>query len=76
MYQDAKEEGMIMNHNPKLNTSGLPDPTAYAACHPISKEEQRVSDLVHVLRYVARGAGFDIINRIEFRERESGRTYR
>ena len=61
---------------PFLNASGCPDPTAYAACHPISKEEQRVSDLVHCIRYIARMAGFEITNRIEFRDRESGRTYR
>ena len=65
-----------MNKNPKLNASGCPDPTAYEATRPITKEEQRVTDLVHCLKDVARMAGFDITNRIEFQERTSKRRYR
>lgn len=61
---------------PWENSSGLPDPTAYAATRPISDEEQRVSDLMKVLRYIIRLAGFELINRIEFRDRRSGRIYR
>lgn len=61
---------------PWENNSGLPDPTAYAATKPISEEEQRVSELVKVLKYIIRLAGFELINRMEFRDRKSGRTYR
>jgi len=42
----------------------------------ISKEEQRVTELVNCIRYIARLAGFEIINRIEFRDIKSRRTYR
>jgi len=61
---------------PWENNSGLPDPTAYAATRPISDEEQRISELMKVLRYIIRAAGFDLTNRIELRDRRSGRTYR
>lgn len=61
---------------PWENNSGVPDPTAYGATKPISEEEQRVSELVKVLKYIIRLAGFELINRMEFRERRSGRTYR
>lgn len=61
---------------PWENSSGKADPTAYTATRPIQEDEQRVSDLVHVIRYVAKNAGFEIINRIEFRDRRSGRIYR
>lgn len=61
---------------PWENNSGLPDPTAYRATRPITEEEQRVSELVKVLKYIIRQAGFDLINRVELRERRSGRTYR
>lgn len=61
---------------PWENSSGCKDPTAYAASKPISEEEQRVTDLVKVLKTIIRWAGFDLINRIELRERRSGRTYR
>ena len=65
-----------MNRNPHLNSSGCPDPTAYAATKPITEEEQRVGELVKTIKYISRLAGFDITNRIEFRERHTGRTYR
>lgn len=61
---------------PWENQSGCNDPTAYAAMKPISEEEQRVSDLVRVLKSIIRWAGFDLISRIELRDRRSGRTYR
>ena len=61
---------------PWENSSGCKDPTAYAAMKPISEEEQRVTELVKVLKTIIRWAGFELINRIELRERRSGRTYR
>lgn len=44
------------NHNP----SGAPDPTRVRAESNIQREEARVSELVHVLRYVAGAAGFEL----------------
>lgn len=61
---------------PWENNSGCNDPTAYSATKTISEEEQRVSELVWVLKYIIRLAGFELINRMEFRDRRSGRTYR
>ena len=61
---------------PWENNSGCADPTAYAATKPISDDEQRVAELLKVLKYIIRAAGFELINRIEFRDRKSGRTYR
>lgn len=61
---------------PWENKSGLPDPTAYTAEKPITEEEQKVSDLVWIFKKIARWAGFEITNRIEFRHRVSGRMYR
>lgn len=61
---------------PWENKSGYSDPTAYAATKPISEEEQRVTELVKILKLISKWAGFDIINRIEFRDRKTGRTYR
>lgn len=61
---------------PWENSSGLPDPTAYAATKHISDEEQRVSDLVKTLRYIISIAGFELMNRMEFRDCRSGRIYR
>ena len=61
---------------PWENSSGCADPTAYAVEKEISKDEQRVTDLVNCIRYIARMAGFEVTNRIEFRDIKSHRTYR
>ena len=61
---------------PWENKSGLPDPTAYNGEKAISEEEQKVADLVWIIKKIVRWAGFEVINRVEFRERRSGRTYR
>ena len=61
---------------PWENSSGCKDPTAYGAMKPITEEEQRVTELVKVLKTIIRWAGFELINRIELRERRSRRTYR
>lgn len=62
--------------NPRLNKSGYPDPTAYDGEKQITEEEQKVSDLVWIFKKIARWAGMEIINRVEFRDRRSGRMYR
>lgn len=61
---------------PWQNNSGCNDPTAYEAVKVVSKEEKRVAELVKILKTIIRWAGFEPINRIELRERRSGRTYR
>lgn len=61
---------------PWENKSGCKDPTAFQATKNISEEEQRVAELVWVIKAIARWAGFEIINRIEFRDRASGRIHR
>ena len=62
--------------NPRLNKSGYPDPTAYDGEKQITEGEQKASDLVWIFKKIARWAGMEIINRVEFRDRRSGRMYR
>lgn len=67
---------------PKLwqNGEGYADSTAYEGLKPVIREEteqqQRVSALVRVLKYVIDAAGFDLLNRIELKDRKTGRVYR
>lgn len=65
---------------PWKNAEGYADPTAYAALKSVGQEEaeqqQRVSALVRVLKYVVDVAGFDLLNRIELKDRKTGRVYR
>lgn len=65
-----------MAGKPWQNASGCNDPTAYAATKPITEEEKQVADLVKLIKTMANLSGYEIINRIEFRNRNSGRTYR
>lgn len=65
---------------PWQNGEGYADPTAYAGMNPVIQEEtereKRVNTLIFVLKYIIRLAGFDLLNRIEIRDKKSGREYR
>lgn len=65
---------------PWENGEGYKDPTAYAGMKPVIKEEseqqKRVNALIFVLKYIIKLAGFDLISRIEIRDRKNGREYR
>ena len=65
---------------PWKNAEGYSDPTAYAALKAVGQEEaeqqQRVSALVRVLKYIIDAAGFDLLNRVELKDRRTGKVYR
>ena len=64
----------------KKNKEGYSDPTAHAALRSIITEEndqqRRVSELVGVLKFIIDKAGFDLLARIEIRDRRTGKEYR
>lgn len=66
--------------NPHNNKSGLPDPTAFEALNPIIKQEteteKKVNFLIKVIKFIVRESGFEILNRIELKEKESGRVFK
>lgn len=65
---------------PKRNASGCADPTAYEALAPIAQEEAaleaRTTKLIKALKSMIDLAGYDLVARIEIRDRESGKTFR
>lgn len=69
-----------MNRNPKKNSEGYPDPTAYAGLRPIIEEEnaleRRVNQLIKTLKYITGLAGFELISRIEIKDKETGMIFR
>lgn len=72
---------MSDNKNPFLNASGCPDPTAYHALRPIIREEEEALDakvnfLIKVLKYVIAESGFELLARIELRDKKTGRCFR
>lgn len=63
------------------NSEGYSDPTVGEAFSNIAKEERKeteavISDLMKNIRYVAGLAGFDITNRIQFKERKTGKVFK
>ena len=64
----------------KKNKEGYADPTAHTAIRSVLKEEseqqRRVSELVGVVKYIIDKAGFDLLTRIEIRDRRTGKEYR
>ena len=55
------------------------DPTADEAVSHVSKEEAeraRLNELLRVIRYICRGAGYDMVGRIDLRDRKTGKVWR
>ena len=68
------------NKNPYYNKSGCADPTAYHALKPIIQEEQELERKVHilvtVLKFIVEWAGFEFIERIQLRHKESRKEFK
>lgn len=64
----------------RKNAEGYSDPTAGTAMSNILREEneqrRRVSSLIKELKIIIDDAGFDLLARIEIRDRKTGREYR
>lgn len=69
-----------MNNDPRRNAEGYYDPTAYEGMKPIIREEaeqqKRVNTLIFVLKYIVNAAGFELLNRIEVKDRRNGKEYK
>ncbi len=67
-----------MRNDDYRNAEGYVDPTAY---HGIRKAEggamkAKAGFLIKVIKFIAQESGFEIIGRIELRERKTGREFR
>lgn len=64
----------------KKNKSGYNDPTAYKGMMAVLREEtdqqRRLNALIGVLKYIIDLAGYDLLNRIEVKDRRTGKEYR
>lgn len=69
-----------MADNPKCNSEGYYDPTAYYGLRPIIKEEsaleREVNALIKVLKYIISKSGFELVSRIELRDKKTGRIFK
>lgn len=61
------------------NSEGYPDPTAYAALKSIIGDERakkKASYVVSVIRFIVRESGFELLNRVELRDRRTGQIFK
>lgn len=75
---------MTHDHNiPRRNAEGYPDPTAHAALSKAERErlaaldesDARCNLLIRALKALIDLAGFDLLARIELRDRRTGKRY-
>lgn len=63
-----------------LNHEGYPDPTAHYGIKEVVKEEseqeRRIRHLMHIVREAAHLAGFEVVGRITFKDKKTGREFR
>ena len=66
--------------NPYYNKEAYPDPTAYYGMKNVIKEEEQIETdanrLVHIIKSICDIAGFEIVGRVTFRHRKSGKEFR
>lgn len=69
-----------MSDNPKLNSEGYYDPTAYEGMKSVIQADNAlmrdVNSLIHVLKYIIDKSGFELVSRIEIRHKKTGRIFR
>lgn len=70
----------VGNKIPLKNVEGYADPTAYAAMNNVQKEqdsaELRVQNFIRAVKTIIDQSGYDLLARIEIRDRVTGRDYR
>lgn len=66
--------------NPKYNSEGYADPTAYNGLKGIIREEneteKKAADLIKVLKFIIRSCGFELIERVQIRDAKTGREFK
>jgi len=66
--------------NPRYNQSGCSDPTAYEALKPIIKNEKklerRVNETIKVVKSIINLSGFELVGRIQIRDKKTGKEFK
>lgn len=63
-------------NNPRYNSEGYADPTAFEAMRNIDKEDERFHRLLDTLFYLCELAGFEIEGRIVLVDKKTRRVWR
>jgi hypothetical protein len=68
------------DYGKRKNSEGYSDPTPFEAMKALDKEEaerqRRLSTLIYILKANINAAGFELITRIELRDKKTGREYK
>ena len=66
--------------DPRKNAEGYNDPTAYEGLKPIIEEEnalyREMYSLIKVLKYIIDKSGFELVNRIEIKDKKTGKVFK
>lgn len=62
-----------MHNADYYNAEGYPDPTAY---HGMKRADNKAYFLIRVIKYIIWESGFEVIGRIEIRDRKTGKEYK
>ena len=81
MSNNGKRRCWPMSPKPWENAEGYADPTAYNAIKKVSAEghealDAKVNTLIKVLKFIIAESGFELVARIELRDRKTGRFFR
>lgn len=67
---------MASTDNPRKNSEGYSDPTAFEALRNINKEDERFHKLLRTIFYLCELAGFEIEGRVVLIDKKTGRVWR
>ena len=74
------EKVQTTRQSPYYNHEAYPDPTAFHALKDMIREdeqlEKQISDMIHVFKVICSMVGFEIIGRVHFRHKKSGKEFR
>lgn len=82
IFECDKDGGKVVKtkSSPYFNHEAYADPTAFHGLSEVIKEEKqiemKVSDLVRVIKLICNLAGFDVIGRLQFKHKKSGREFK
>ncbi len=81
MSNNGKRRCCEMTPKPWENGEGYADPTAYNAIKKVSAEghealDAKVNTLIKVLKFIIAESGFELLARIEIKDKKTGRCFR
>lgn len=63
-------------NNPFYNSEGYPNPTALDVIQEENELEKKTGFLIKVLKFIINESGYELLNRIEIKDKKSGRVFR